>query len=289
MVWAGEVTNDTLAPLRSLLAGEPSQGRRERIAPAFRSRRPGPPGSEGRWSLLPAPSGTGTERSAALAQVLLARHGVLTREAVHAEGIPGGFASVYEVLKRMEETGRARRGYFVAGLGATQFALPGAEERLRSLREPPDGPQTVILSATDPANPYGAALAWPGRGEGAPESRPQRAARSAGPGRRCARRSARRRRALSEPESDAREHALDDAIAAGAVEGKRRQRGRADAGEELVAHGRAGAMQPRLHRHLGDAERVGDLRGGKSLDVAEDEHRTVSHGEGVDGRGEDAA
>ena len=178
MVWAGEVTNDTLAPLRSLLAGEPSQGRRERIAPAFRSRRPGPPGSEGRWSLLPAPSGTGTERSAALAQVLLARHGVLTREAVHAEGIPGGFASVYEVLKRMEETGRARRGYFVAGLGATQFALPGAEERLRSLREPPDGPQTVILSATDPANPYGAALAWPGRGEGAPESRPQRAAGS---------------------------------------------------------------------------------------------------------------
>ena len=97
---------------------------------------------------------------------------------MHAEGIPGGFASVYEVLKRMEETGRARRGYFVAGLGATQFALPGAEERLRSLREPPDGPQTVILSATDPANPYGAALAWPGRGEGAPESRPQRAAGS---------------------------------------------------------------------------------------------------------------
>jgi ATP-dependent Lhr-like helicase len=176
MVWAGEVTNDTLAPLRSLLAGEPSQGRRERGAPSFRSRRPGPPGSEGRWSLLPAPSGTGTERSAALAQVLLARHGVLTREAVHAEGVAGGFASVYEVLKRMEETGRARRGYFVAGLGATQFALPGAEERLRSLREPPEEPQTVMLSSTDPANPYGAALPWPSRGDAAPESRPQRAA-----------------------------------------------------------------------------------------------------------------
>jgi ATP-dependent Lhr-like helicase len=176
MVWAGEVTNDTLAPLRSLLAGEPSQGRRERIAPSFRSRRMGPPGSEGRWSLLPAPSGSGTERSAALAQVLLARHGVLTREAVRAEGVPGGFASVYEVLKRMEETGRARRGYFVAGLGATQFALPGAEERLRSLREPQEEPQTVILSSTDPANPYGAALPWPSRGDAAPESRPQRAA-----------------------------------------------------------------------------------------------------------------
>jgi ATP-dependent Lhr-like helicase len=83
---------------------------------------------------------------------------------------------VYEVLKRMEETGRARRGYFVAGLGATQFALPGAEERLRSLREPPYEPQTVILSSTDPANPYGAALPWPSRGDAAPESRPQRAA-----------------------------------------------------------------------------------------------------------------
>ncbi|MFL5413683.1 MAG: DNA glycosylase AlkZ-like family protein, partial [Myxococcales bacterium] len=178
MVWAGEITNDTLAPLRSHLAGEPQQSRRERIAPSFRSRRTGPAGSEGRWSLLPSPSGSGTERSAALAQVLLARHGVLTREAVHAEAVPGGFASVYEVLKRMEETGRARRGYFVAGLGATQFALPGAEERLRSLREPEDEPQTILIASTDPANPYGAALPWPARGDAAPESRPQRSAGS---------------------------------------------------------------------------------------------------------------
>src|SRR5207237_10607412 len=106
MVWAREATTDTLATLRSHVAGEPSHGRPERVAPSFRSRRPGPPGSEGRWALLPAPAGTGTERSAALAQVLLARHGVLTREAVHAEGVAGGFAAVYEVLKRMEERGR---------------------------------------------------------------------------------------------------------------------------------------------------------------------------------------
>jgi ATP-dependent Lhr-like helicase len=124
---------------------------------------------------LPQPSGTPTERAAALAQVLLARYGVLTREAVHAEEVPGGFAAVYDVLKRMEETGRARRGYFVSGLGATQFALPGAEERLRALRDPPEDPETLVLAATDPANPYGAALPWPAK-EGDGESRPQRAA-----------------------------------------------------------------------------------------------------------------
>jgi ATP-dependent Lhr-like helicase len=90
---------------------------------------------------------------------------VLTREAVHAEGIPGGFSAVYDVLKAMEEAGRVRRGYFVAGLGATQFALPGAEDRLRALREPPDPPEVAVLAATDPASPYGAALAWPERSD----------------------------------------------------------------------------------------------------------------------------
>jgi ATP-dependent Lhr-like helicase len=90
--------------------------------------------------------------------------------------VAGGFSAVYDVLKRMEETGRARRGYFVAGLGATQFALPGAEERLRALREPAEDEQeTIVLAATDPASPYGAALAWPAR-DGDGESRPQRAA-----------------------------------------------------------------------------------------------------------------
>ena len=177
LVWAGEVTNDTLAPLRSYLRGPPDRSRRERIAgPAFRTRRLGPPGSEGRWSLLPEPSGTPTERSMALAQVLLARYGVLTREAVHAEGVQGGFSAVYDVLKAMEESGRVRRGYFVAGLGATQFALPGADERLRALREPPDEPQVAVLAATDPANPYGAMLAWPARAEDGEGARPQRAA-----------------------------------------------------------------------------------------------------------------
>jgi ATP-dependent Lhr-like helicase len=177
LVWAGEVTNDTLAPLRSYLRGPAERSRRERLAePAFRTRRAGPPGSEGRWSLLPEASGTPTERSMALAQVLLARYGVLTREAVHAEGVTGGFAAVYDVLKAMEESGRARRGYFVAGLGATQFALPGAEERLRALRDAPDEAQTLVLAATDPANAYGAMLPWPSRGADGEGARPQRAA-----------------------------------------------------------------------------------------------------------------
>ncbi len=165
LVWAGQITNDTLAPLRSYLRGaQVESGRPQRsLTPgrSFRSRRVGPPGSEGRWSLLPEPSGTPTERAAALAQVLLARYGVLTREAVHSENIAGGFGAVYSVLKAMEEAGRARRGYFVAGLGATQFALPGAEERLRSFRERPEEPLTQVLAATDPANPYGAVLPWP--------------------------------------------------------------------------------------------------------------------------------
>jgi ATP-dependent Lhr-like helicase len=100
---------------------------------------------------------------AATAQQLLARHGVLTREAVAAESIPGGFGSIYPVLKAMEESGRIRRGYFVAGLGATQFALPGALDLLRSFRDAPtdEGPGVVVLAATDPANPYGAAVPWP--------------------------------------------------------------------------------------------------------------------------------
>ena len=176
LVWTGIVGNDTIAPLRSLIrpvsARERSAGAR-----ALRSSRRGPPGTEGRWSLF-ASGGPGslapteTERRAALARVLLERHGVVTREAVAAEGVPGGFSSVYEVFKAMEEAGRVRRGYFVAGLGATQFAAAGAEDRLRMLREPSDPARTLVIAATDPANPYGAAIAWPER-EGA---RPQRAA-----------------------------------------------------------------------------------------------------------------
>src|SRR5947207_4808130 len=176
LVWAGEVTNDTLAPLRSYLRGAPKEERRiPHLGRPFRSRRIGPPGSEGRWSLLPEPSGTPTERATALARTLLARHGVVTREAVHAEEIAGGFAAVYPVLKAMEEAGRARRGYFVAGLGGAQFAVPGAEERLRAFREPSAEPLTVVRAATDPANPYGATLPWPRR-EGDGDARAQRSA-----------------------------------------------------------------------------------------------------------------
>ncbi len=171
MVWAGEIGNDTLAPLRSRLAGDAAPSRRQRL----RGSRPGPPGSEGRWSLLPATaSRSEAERRLALAELLLDRHGVLTREAVHSEGIPGGFSAVYDVLKQLEERGRVRRGYFVAGLGGTQFALPGAVDRLRGAKAEPDRPRVVLLAATDPASPYGAVVPWPASAE------PQRLARAAG-------------------------------------------------------------------------------------------------------------
>ncbi len=175
MVWAGEVTNDTLMPLRSLRGALPKTTGRRAIR--RQPRRSGPPGSEGRWSLLPRLDGedapSPTERLEALASQLLERHGVLTREAVKAEAIEGGFAAVYPVLRAMEEAGRVRRGYFVAGLGATQFALPGAEDRLRAHRDvDPTTDRVLLLAADDPANVYGAALPWPER-DGA---RPQRTA-----------------------------------------------------------------------------------------------------------------
>lgn len=129
-----------------------------------------PATAEGRWSLVEArvqarPSPT--ERAAALAWQLLNRHGILTREAMAAENVPGGFSAVYDVLKAMEERGRIRRGYFVAGLGAAQFALPAALDLLRSLRAMPETPQTIYMTATDPANPFGAILRWPGGGPSA--------------------------------------------------------------------------------------------------------------------------
>jgi ATP-dependent Lhr-like helicase len=108
-------------------------------------------------------SASQTERSHALALQLLHRYGVLLRESVAAENVPGGFSAVYDVLKALEESGRIRRGYFVGGLGATQFALPAAVDLLRQLRtEPPlEKPEFVQLAATDPANPYGSILRWP--------------------------------------------------------------------------------------------------------------------------------
>ncbi len=114
-------------------------------------------------------SAKATERLHSLATALLDRYGVLTREAVASEEVAGGFSAVYPVLRAMEESGRIRRGYFVDGLGAAQFALPGAVDRLRAMRETADdrpaGPTVHLLAAADPANPYGAALAWPRRGD----------------------------------------------------------------------------------------------------------------------------
>ncbi|MGH2669831.1 MAG: Lhr family helicase, partial [bacterium] len=171
LVWAGAGTQDTLAPVRALGWGRPRRAPSGKPRPGA-LRRVGPPTGAGRWSLVffdprPAP----TQIAHARAMQLLDRHGVLTREAVLAEGVEGGFASVYGVLKALEESGRVRRGYFVAGLGAAQFALPGAVERLRDLREPSAHPETLVLAATDTAQPYGAALAWPGSA-----SRPARVA-----------------------------------------------------------------------------------------------------------------
>ncbi|HEY8756184.1 MAG TPA: DEAD/DEAH box helicase, partial [Candidatus Dormibacteraeota bacterium] len=154
LVWSGEVTNDAVQPLRFL-----GPVRRHPRRPLMRLV---PPRAQGRWSLLGSPEGTGatgTERGIALAQALLQRHGVLTREAVAAEGVPGGFAALYPVLRALEESGRIRRGYFVEGCGAAQFALPGAVDGLRSHRA---GVATrALLAAVDPANPYGAVLPWP--------------------------------------------------------------------------------------------------------------------------------
>ena len=173
LVWAGEVTNDTFAPLRALRWKRPSRPSRPsgRAARAGRLTALGPPEAAGRWSLVEPLEGAAspTERLHAIALALLDRHGVLVREAVMAEGHDGGFAGVYPVLRALEEAGRIRRGYFVEGLGAAQFALAGAIERLRAMREPAggaEGPTTVhLLAAADPANPYGAALAWPRRDE----------------------------------------------------------------------------------------------------------------------------
>jgi ATP-dependent Lhr-like helicase len=167
LAWAGEATNDAFAPLR---AGRLSLARtRAEPRRRFASRRRGPaaPQTQGRWSLvapLIAHSPGHGARTRALAELLLERHGVLTREAVLAEGIPGGFSSLYSELTNLETLGTARRGYFVEGLGGAQFALGAAVERLRALRsDEPAG--ALVLAATDPANPYGATLPWPKRAE----------------------------------------------------------------------------------------------------------------------------
>jgi len=159
LVWRGVITNDTFHALRAYT--RPKKAPRTQ---AFRSRRVAPPSTQGRWSLLPPPRGSATECASALAHQLLARYGIIVREAASVESVPGGFSAIYPVLKAMEESGRIRRGYFVAGFGATQFGSAGALDLLRSYRDEPDEPETVMLAATDPANPYGALLKWPTTG-----------------------------------------------------------------------------------------------------------------------------
>ncbi|WP_371518938.1 ATP-dependent helicase [Kitasatospora sp. NBC_01300] len=213
LVWAGYVTNDTLAPLRALLGSGRTAGATAHRAPRATPRgryggagrafgrvggalRSGPPTVAGRWSLLPAFTADPTVRATTQAQSLLDRHGLVTRGAVAAERVPGGFAGVYRVLAAMEERGRARRGYFVEGLGGAQFAMEGAADRLRSVNgrleraraaEWPtapatEPPQVLVLAAADPANAYGSALPWPEppTAPGAKEARAHRPGRKAG-------------------------------------------------------------------------------------------------------------
>ncbi|WP_342372705.1 ATP-dependent helicase [Propioniciclava soli] len=191
LVWRGLVTNDTLAPLRARLGAGSTTHRTRTATPRSRYGRPRLPrgprpevarDAGGRWSLFPAPEVDRTEAILTTAEVLLDRYGVVTRGAVQAEEIPGGFAGVYKVLSAAEDIGRVRRGYFVEGLGAAQFGTVGAVDRLRgagasaspgvrtaaSQGAEASGPRAMVLAACDPANPFGAALAWPDAGDHRP-------------------------------------------------------------------------------------------------------------------------
>ena len=170
LVWAGRATNDTFAPVRQLLSGGSQSHKTVRRAPrtrAFRgmsmSRPARPTQTGGRGSILPTAEQDATARAAAHAALLLDRYGVVTRGSVMNEGAPGGFAQVYRTLATFEEQGHCRRGYLIEQLGAAQFAASATIDRLRTFAAVPDpAPLTPrVLAATDPANPYGAALNWP--------------------------------------------------------------------------------------------------------------------------------
>ncbi|KIC69794.1 DEAD/DEAH box helicase [Pseudarthrobacter phenanthrenivorans] len=193
LAWAGRITGDTFAPVRALIAGGHTAHRQVARAPRARAPRlsrlgrshgtglmgsPGlgggrygaqaastPPIAAGRWSALPEPELDATIHARATAELLLDRYGVVTRGSVMAEQILGGFGLMYKVLARLEEAGRCRRGYFIEHLGAAQFAVPATVDRLRSYSEDTQlakaEPVALALAATDPANPYGAALPWP--------------------------------------------------------------------------------------------------------------------------------
>ncbi len=191
LVWAGRISNDTLTPLRAFTRTGTASHRSRRTPPRVRMSsttrgrlpaRTGPPETAGRWALLPALDTDPTRRAHATAERLLDRHGVVIRGAVVSERVPGGFAGVYKVLSAFEDSGRCRRGYFVDGLGAAQFGTAGAIDRLRTFAEVADdaAPVAVALAATDPANPYGAALPWPASTSTTPEKSGHRPGRKAG-------------------------------------------------------------------------------------------------------------
>ena len=190
LVWAGRITNDTFTPVRSLLSGGKTAHKQRASTPRARTARLGRMGRgslsssslrlaggqdlpargpqplvAGRWSLLPAVETDTTVHAHATAELLMDRYGVVTRGSVASEGVPGGFGLLYKVLARLEEMGRCRRGYFIEQLGAAQFAVPATVDRLRSFSRENQlavpAPEAVALAATDPANPYGAALPWP--------------------------------------------------------------------------------------------------------------------------------
>jgi len=164
LVWQGVVTNDSLAPLRAYTRRRPTPSARARNLVAT------PPHAVGRWyatTTLRQPKMSPEEAALIRAQTMLDRYGIVTRSAALAEGIPGGFSGLYPALQSLEDIGSVRRGYFIEGMGGAQFALPGAVDRLR-LGDPAD---EVVIEANDPANAYGAAVAWP-ETHGRPERRP---------------------------------------------------------------------------------------------------------------------
>jgi ATP-dependent Lhr-like helicase len=163
LVWAGEVRNDAWTPLRAGKRYATPRPARTRARRFSRQRATGVTATQGRWSLTDNLFAAQPDRRA-LAELLLERQGIVTRDGVRGEGILGGYGAVYGELRALETLGVCRRGYFVEGLGGAQFALPGAVERLRELRpQEGDEPEALVLAAADPAQPYGAALPWPKR------------------------------------------------------------------------------------------------------------------------------
>ncbi|MCG5431687.1 ATP-dependent helicase [Mycobacterium sp. MYCO198283] len=195
LIWAGWVTGDTFSPVRALISGGRRSGTKRPATPAHRHRRAPrlsgyrvaggqartvDPTVAGRWSALPAAEPASTVRAHFTAELLLHRYGVLTKGAVMAEQVPGGFATLYKVLSAFEDAGRCQRGYFVESLGGAQFAQAATVDRLRSYLDGVDRERrdytATVLAAADPANPYGATLPWPAAGDGESGRRPGRKA-----------------------------------------------------------------------------------------------------------------